>query len=150
MAAPKKTRYITPKGVANYCYLDKPDTKFKDSGEFKGFGHVQFCEGESTDAAVQKAGTEVNGRAIRVDYAPPRNRDSMGGGGGGSPRGSFGGGGRGGGGRGGRGGGGRGGGRGDGGRGGRGRGGASPFSSMKAKNTGAIVAGAGKKMTFDD
>lgn len=35
MATPKKTRYITPKGVANYCYLDKPDTKFKDAGEFK-------------------------------------------------------------------------------------------------------------------
>lgn len=36
MAKPKqKPRYITPAGIANYCYVDKPDTKFKDAGEYK-------------------------------------------------------------------------------------------------------------------
>ena len=31
----KKPRYITPVGVAVYPYLDKPDTKFKEEGEFR-------------------------------------------------------------------------------------------------------------------
>lgn len=98
-----------------------------EDGSFKGFGHVQFADGASTDAAVQLAGTEVNGRAIRVDYAPPRNRDSLGGGGRGGGRG--------------RGGAGRGGGR------GRGRGGGS--LTPGSKNKGTIVAGTGNKISFD-
>jgi nucleolin len=109
-----------------------------EDGGFRGFGHVQFTDGESTDAAVKLHGSDVNGRAIRVDYAPPRIKPAFGGDGGGRGRGD---GGRG---RGGRDGGrGRGGGR-DGGR-GRGRGDA-PIN----KNKGAIVAGTGKKMSFDD
>ena len=115
-----------------------------ETGDFKGFGHVEFFDGNSTDAAVKLAGTDVNGRAIRVDYAPPRNRDSFGGGGGrdgGRGRGGsspFGGRGRDGGrGRGGR----------DSGRGG-GRGGGRGFNA----NKGTIPSGgaAGKKTTFDE
>ena len=106
-----------------------------EDGSFRGFGHVEFVDGDSVDAAVQCAGTDVNGRAIRVDFAPPRNRDRDSG----SPRD---GGGRG---RGGRGDGGRGG-RGGGGRGGRGGG----FDVTKAKGKGSIVAPQGKKMSFDD
>lgn len=107
-----------------------------EDGSFKGFAHVQFVDGNSTDAAVKLYGTDLNGREIRVDYAPPRNRDSLGGGEG---RG------RGGGGRGGRGdSGGRG--RGDFGR-GRGRGGAP---STGNKNKGTIAsAPQGKKISFD-
>ena len=109
-----------------------------EEGNFKGFGHVQFADGASTDEAVKLAGTELCGRAMRVDYAPPKNRDSLGGGGRGGRGGAVGGGGRGGG-RGGR----------DGGRGGgRGRGG-TPTSGNKNKGTIAIGSG-GKKMTFDD
>ena len=114
-----------------------------NDGSFKGFGHVQFYDGACTDAAVMLAGTEINGRAIRVDFAPPRERTSFGGAGG-SPR-------EGGGGRGGRGDGGRGGrgGASPGGRGGRGgRGPPAPAGVMA--NKGSIGAGgSGKKISFD-
>jgi len=113
-----------------------------EDGGFRGFGHVQFTSGEACDAAVKLAGSDINGRAIRVDYAPPRNRPSFGD----SPRG-----GRGGGAFSPRNGGGRDGGRGRGGRdGGRGRGGGRGGASPASKNKGAIQASAGKKMTFDD
>jgi nucleolin len=83
------------------------------------------------------AGTDVNGRSIRVDYAPPKDRQSLGGGAtGGRGRGDGGRGGRDGG-RGGR----------DGGRGGRGgRGAAGPIN----KGKGSIAVSAGTKMTFDE
>ena len=107
----------------------------RETGAFKGFGHIEFENSESTDKAVKMAGEDVMGRPIRVDYA----NDRRGGGGGG----------RGGGGRGGRGymGGGRGGGRGGRGRGG-GRGGGRPDPS-KAKKSGGIAAFSGTKVTFD-
>ena len=113
--------------------VDRVRFAMAEDGSFKGFAHVQFTDGDATDAAVKLAGTDVNGRAIRVDYAPPRNRE-------GAPGGS---GGRGDGGRGGRG---RGGGR-DGGRGGGrgGRGGAAPISKAK----GSIAVSTGKKISFD-
>lgn len=107
----------------------------RETGAFKGFGHVEFVESDSTDKAVELAGTYLMDRAVRVDFANPRPaRNSFGGGGRGR------GGGRGGGGRG-RGG--RGGGRG--GRGGRG----GPPSAHNAKKNGAIAGFAGKKITFD-
>lgn len=104
----------------------------QEDGSFRGFGHVQFSSGESTDAAVALYGTELNGRAIRVDYAPPRNRESLGAGGRG--------------GRGGRDGGGRG--RGDSGR-GRGRGGRGATPTIGSKNKGSIAVSTGTKVTFD-
>lgn len=52
-----------------------------NQGSFRGFGYVSFYNGESVVNAIELAGTELNGRAIRVDYAPPRNRPSYGGGG---------------------------------------------------------------------
>jgi len=108
-----------------------------EDGSFRGFGHVQFYNGEDTVKAIALAGRQLNGRGIRVDYAPPRNRESFGGAGGQKSPGR----------------GGRGGGRGgfDGGRGagrggGRGRGAATP-----SKNGGIVVGGSsGKKTTFDD
>jgi len=111
-----------------------------EDGSFRGFGHVQFTSGDSTDAAVQLAGSDVNGRPIRVDYAPPRERKeraSFGSPGAGRGRGE------------GRG---RGDGRGRGGE-GRGRGGrdSGRGGGVVNKNKGAIVGGAtGKKMTFDE
>ncbi|ACI64177.1 predicted protein, partial [Thalassiosira pseudonana CCMP1335] len=41
----------------------------RETGAFKGFGHVEFVESEATDKAVELAGMDVMGRAIRVDYA---------------------------------------------------------------------------------
>ncbi len=104
-----------------------------EDGGFRGFGHVSFYDGNHVDEAVKLAGTQLNGRAIRVDFAPPRNRESAGG-------------------RGGRGDGGRG--RGDGGRGrgGRdgGRGGRGTPNATVSKAKGSIAVSAGKKMTFDE
>lgn len=116
----------------------------KETGQFKGFGHVEFADTESTDKAVALAGTYVMDRALRVDYANERRDRGFGGGGRGGGRG----------GRGGRGGymGGGGGGRGRGGRGGGfggrggGRGGGSSFG---AKKNGSIAAFSGNKITFD-
>lgn len=111
----------------------------RETGDFKGFGHIDFANSDSTDAAVKMAGTEICGRAIRVDYAVDK-RAGGGGRGGGRGGNSFGSGGRGsrgsfggGGGRGGRG-------------GGRGGGG---DSVVKAKKSGGIAGFAGKKITFD-
>lgn len=106
----------------------------QETGRSKGFGHVDFNETDATDAAVKLTGTDVAGRAIRVDFAGNR---APGGAGGGA--------------RGGRGG-------GRGGftpRGGRGapRGGRGGFGSASStpmnKNKGSIVPGQGKKVTFD-
>jgi len=102
-----------------------------EDGSFRGFGHVSFYNADDVDKAIALAGTDINGRAIRVDYAPPRARKEgldAGGRGGGRGRGRDGG-------RGGRG-------RGD----GRGRGTPSPGA---AKKSGAALPGAGKKITFD-
>lgn len=121
----------------------------RETGDFKGYGHIEFAETEATDAAVKLAGTDILGRAVRVDFANDR-RQSFGGGGvrfgsdkgRGGGRGYLGGSGdRGrGGGRGGFGG--RGGGRGGGGR-------AGGYSATKAKKSGGIADFAGKKITFD-
>lgn len=119
----------------------------RETGQFKGFGHVEFVETDATDKAVALAGTYVMDRAIRVDYANERKRDGGGGGrgggrgGGGRGRGGYmgGGGGRGGGGFG-RG---RGGGR-DGGRGGGRGGGFAPGGAKRG-----IAEFSGTKMTFD-
>ena len=54
-----------------------------EDGSFRGFGHVQYVNGDDTEKAVTECqGVTIAGKAVRVDYAPPRNRDSMGGGGG--------------------------------------------------------------------
>lgn len=101
-----------------------------EDGGFRGFGHVSFYNGNDVEEAIKLAGTQLNGRAIRVDFAPPRNRESTGGRG--------------------RGDGGRGGGRGRG-DGGRGRGGGrgTPTATV-SKAKGSIAVSAGKKMTFDE
>ena len=64
----------------------------RETGEFRGFGHVDFDTPDAATAAVALAGAWVDNRQIRVDYAKPKPpRDSWGGGGGGggySPRGA--------------------------------------------------------------
>jgi len=41
-------------------------------GEFKGFGWVEFSDTDAPDKAIELAGSDLMGRAIRVDYAAPR------------------------------------------------------------------------------
>ena len=115
----------------------------RDTGDFKGFGHIEFVNTDSTDAAVQMAGTDIMGRAVRVDYAVDKRKAGGGGGFGGGGRGGFDGG-RGGGRGGGFGGGGRGRGGRDSGGFGRGRGGGGGF----AKKSG-FAEFKGNKITFD-
>jgi nucleolin len=129
----------------------------RETGAFRGFGHVEFADADTCEKAVAMAGVPLNGRELRIDYAEARKEGGGGGGGGGrgrggfgdSPRGGFGGSPRGGFG------GGRGGGFGDrgGGRGGRGgdRGrGRGGFGGSPNPNKGAIQDFKGSKTTFDD
>jgi nucleolin len=70
---------------------------YDQDGRSRGFAHVEFAETTSIDTAMAKAGQEIEGRAIRVDFSGNKKSDggSRGGFGGGG-RGGFGGGGRGG------------------------------------------------------
>ena len=79
----------------------------RESGRSKGFGFVQMGSDEEAQAAIAALnGQEVDGRALTVNEAKPREDRPRGGGGGGGGRGGYGGGGGGGGGYGGGGGGG--------------------------------------------
>src|SRR6476659_5844657 len=83
----------------------------RETGRSKGFGFVQMGSDEEAQAVIAALnGQEVDGRALTVNEAKPREDRPRGGGGGGGGRGGYGGGGGGGGGRGGYGGGGGGGG----------------------------------------
>lgn len=75
----------------------------KFSGRSKGFGFVEFSDGEAADKAVEELdGKDIEGRNIRVNEARPKEpRSNNRGGGGGFGGGGFGGGRRGGGDRGG-------------------------------------------------
>jgi len=56
----------------------------RDSGRSKGFGFVEMSsDQEAMDAASKLNGTEVQGRAIKVNEARPQERDGGGGFGGG-------------------------------------------------------------------
>jgi hypothetical protein len=57
----------------------------RETGELRGFGHVEFTTLEASKKAIEMTGTDVCGRPIRVDYAAPRAE------GGGGGRGGFGG-----------------------------------------------------------
>lgn len=48
-------------------------------GQHRGFGHVEFEDSARAKKACELAGTELDGRAIRVDIAQQRNNDSRGG-----------------------------------------------------------------------
>jgi cold-inducible RNA-binding protein len=63
----------------------------RETGRSRGFGFVEMSSKEEGDAAVtQFNGKEVNGRALTVNEAKPR--ESRNGGGGGGGRGGYGGG----------------------------------------------------------
>ncbi|KAJ9123922.1 hypothetical protein QFC22_000713 [Naganishia vaughanmartiniae] len=63
----------------------------RETGAPKGFAYVQFETVESAQAALDAwKGQELDGRALRLDFAPPRDNDGAGGGGGRGGRGGFG------------------------------------------------------------
>jgi cold-inducible RNA-binding protein len=67
----------------------------RETGRSKGFGFVQMGSDEEAQACIQALnGKEMDGRALTVNEAKPREPRSGGGGGGGG-RGGYGGGGRG-------------------------------------------------------
>jgi len=59
-------------------------------GRPRGFAHIDFTDNDSAQSAIRKSGTEVDGRAIRVDFS--NGPKSGGGRGGGDRRGGYGGG----------------------------------------------------------
>jgi RNA recognition motif-containing protein len=68
----------------------------RDTGRSKGFGFVEMSNEDAEKAIAQFNGTELNGRALTVNEARPReerSRGGYGGGGGGRDRGGRGGGG---------------------------------------------------------
>lgn len=101
--------------------VEKVRFGMSEDGSFRGFAHIQFSDGDSTETALTMAGTNIGGRDIRVDYAPNKERQPSSGG---ASAGK---------------------GRGDGGRGGRGGGGRGTPSRSKGSST----VSSGKKMTFD-
>jgi nucleolin len=111
----------------------------RETGEFRGFGHVEFEEGDAAEKGVGMAGMDIGGRPVRCDYAQSRG----GGGKGGASPGGKGKGGKGGFSPGGKGKGGKGKGKGKG-KGGKGKGDAPQRQSS------SVQAFAGKKQTFGD
>lgn len=61
-------------------------------GKARGFGHVDFASPDAVEKAVAKAGQNLDGRPVRVDYATSKKQDGGRGGFGGGGRGGFGGG----------------------------------------------------------
>ena len=56
-------------------YIDKVSVQLGEDGGCKGFGHVQFGDGEGVQRALQLAGHSLHGQRIRVEPAqerPPR------------------------------------------------------------------------------
>ncbi len=55
----------------------------RDTGRSRGFGFVEMSDDDAKRAIEELNGNEVDGRAIRVNEAEEKRRDSRGGGGGG-------------------------------------------------------------------
>lgn len=60
----------------------------RETGRSRGFGFVTFSEDDAAQKAIETMnGREIDGRAVKVDYAQETPRDGAGGGGGGrNPR----------------------------------------------------------------
>ena len=69
---------ITDEGVAEALGCACPTIKYitdKESGKFYGSAFVECGDAASAAAAVARAGAEVNGRPVKITYAPPRPGD---------------------------------------------------------------------------
>lgn len=78
MSKNKLPRYVTPAGIAQYPYLNKPDTKFNPDGEYKcsleipsdkAQQIVTFLD-EQHEAAIAKAKKENPGKRIKEGDVP--------------------------------------------------------------------------------
>lgn len=79
MSKEKKPRFTTPKGVAQYPYLNKPDTKFNPDGEYKCKLEISdpadvatlvaFLD-EQIEKSVELAKKENPGKKIKTGDAP--------------------------------------------------------------------------------
>lgn len=77
MSKPKTPRYTTPAGIAQYPYLNKPDTKFNPEGEYKinleidaeDAGPICTFLDEQLAAAIAKAKKENPGKKIKEGSA---------------------------------------------------------------------------------
>lgn len=62
----------------------------RETGRSKGFGFVEMPDGSSAQAAIDALnGKEIDGRALTVNEARPREERPRGGGGGGGGRGRY-------------------------------------------------------------
>lgn len=59
----------------------------RDTGRSRGFGFVEMSSDDAKRAIEELNGNEIDGRAIKVNEAEEKRRDSRGGGGGGGDRG---------------------------------------------------------------
>lgn len=74
----KLTRYVTPKGTAQYPYLTKPDTKFNPDGEYKISLELDAADAQEITSfldeqlakAIAKAKEENSGKKIKEGDAP--------------------------------------------------------------------------------
>lgn len=86
MTKAKNPRYTTPAGIAQYPYLNKPDTKFNPDGEYKckleipadqAQDIVTFLD-EQHEAALAKAKKENPGKKIKEGNQPYEVNDENG------------------------------------------------------------------------
>ena len=48
----------------------------RETDEFKGFGYVEFRDRESLNAALQRDGSDVQGRNVKIDVASGKKRNN--------------------------------------------------------------------------
>lgn len=77
------TKFVTAKGTAGYTYLDKPDTKFKDEGEYRAqiiltqeaFAPLLEKLEAELEKSIEKAKEENKGKKIKVADLPYKEND---------------------------------------------------------------------------
>lgn len=82
----KLTRYVSPKGTAQYPYLTKPDTKFNPDGEYKisleldaaDASEIMSFLDEQLEKSIASAKEENKGKKIKEGDAPYSVNDDTG------------------------------------------------------------------------
>lgn len=67
----KQKPVISPKGVAKYAWLNKPDTKFKDAGEYK----VTLVMSKEAAEPMMKLLAPLHKKAVAAAKANPKNKN---------------------------------------------------------------------------
>lgn len=75
MARTKLPEFVTPKGIAKYPWLNRPDTKFNPNGDYKVT--MRFTEDE-LDAPIKHPNEDYNGMSLRelLDEAAAKATES--------------------------------------------------------------------------